>query len=90
MPKPSAGFYIEQPLDDAIDRFFTHILDSFIRSWYNQVTPDEEFLYHLKSTLRDALCRLVLRAKEIDAWPRIHPVRYHVSVAGPVREIVCF
>lgn len=67
MPKPSAGFYIEQPLDDAIDRFFTHILDSFIRSWYNQVTPDEEFLYHLKSTLRDALCRLVLRAKEIDA-----------------------
>ncbi|EAA00517.3 AGAP012377-PA [Anopheles gambiae str. PEST] len=67
VPKPSAGFYIEQPLDDAIDRFFTHILDSFIRSWYNQVTPDEEFLYHLKSTLRDALCRLVLRAKEIDA-----------------------
>uniref|UniRef100_A0A182KB22 PPIase cyclophilin-type domain-containing protein n=1 Tax=Anopheles christyi TaxID=43041 RepID=A0A182KB22_9DIPT len=67
VPKPSQAFFIERPLDDALDRFFTHILDNFIRSWYNQVTPDEEFLYHLKSTLRDALCRLVLRAKEIDA-----------------------
>ncbi|XP_049298782.1 sorting nexin-14-like [Anopheles funestus] len=67
VPKPSQGFHIERSLDEAIDRFFTHILDNFIRSWYNQVTPDEEFLYHLKSTLRDALCRLVLRAKEIDA-----------------------
>ncbi|XP_058130506.1 sorting nexin-14-like [Anopheles ziemanni] len=67
VPEPWKGFLIERSLDDAVDKFFTHILDNFIRSWYNQVTPDEEFLYHLKSNLRDALCRLLLRAKEIDA-----------------------
>uniref|UniRef100_A0AAG5DUD2 PXA domain-containing protein n=1 Tax=Anopheles atroparvus TaxID=41427 RepID=A0AAG5DUD2_ANOAO len=67
VPEPWKGFLIERSLDEAVDKFFTHILDNFIRNWYNQVTPDEEFLYHLKSNLRDALCRLVLRAKEIDA-----------------------
>ncbi|XP_052860085.1 sorting nexin-14-like [Anopheles cruzii] len=66
-PEPWKGFLIERSLDEAIDKLFTHILDTFVRSWYNQVTPDEEFLYHLKANFRDALCRLVLRAKEIDA-----------------------
>ncbi|XP_035785523.1 sorting nexin-14-like [Anopheles albimanus] len=66
-PEPWKGFTIERSLDEAVDKLLSHILDTFIRSWYNQVTPDEEFLYHLKVNLRDGLCRLLLRAREIDA-----------------------
>ncbi|XP_055598547.1 sorting nexin-14-like [Uranotaenia lowii] len=65
--EPWKGFYIDPSLDDATDKFFSHILNTFIRSWYLQVTPDEEFLLNIKSNLRDGLCRLLIRAKELDA-----------------------
>ncbi|XP_053679251.1 sorting nexin-14-like [Anopheles nili] len=58
---------IDRSLDEAIDAFFTHILDNFILIWYNRVTPDEDFVYHLKCSLRDAICRLIVRAKQVDA-----------------------
>uniref|UniRef100_A0A8D8HSR3 Sorting nexin-14 n=3 Tax=Culex pipiens TaxID=7175 RepID=A0A8D8HSR3_CULPI len=65
--EPWKGFLIEAPLDDAVDRFFSHILDTFVRNWHSQITPDEQFMLGIKSNLRDALCRLLIRAKELDA-----------------------
>ncbi|XP_053687378.1 sorting nexin-14-like [Sabethes cyaneus] len=65
--EPWKGFLIDPELDEAVDRFFSHILDSFICNWYSQIAPDEEFIFNIKSNLRDALCRLLLRAKQLDA-----------------------
>ncbi|XP_062561253.1 sorting nexin-14-like [Armigeres subalbatus] len=65
--EPWKGFLIDSALDDAVDKFFSHILEGFICNWYSQVSPDEEFILNIKSNLRDALCRLLIRAKELDA-----------------------
>lgn len=65
--EPWKGFLIDPALDDAVDKFFSHILDGFICNWYAQISSDEEFILNIKSNLRDALCRLLIRAKELDA-----------------------
>lgn len=65
--EPWKGFLIDPDLDDAVDKFFSHILDGFICNWYAQISADEEFILNIKSNLRDALCRLLIRAKELDA-----------------------
>lgn len=65
--EPWRGFLIDPALDDAVDKFFSHILEGFICNWYAQISPDEEFILNIKSNLRDALCRLLIRAKELDA-----------------------
>ncbi|XP_058457575.1 sorting nexin-14-like [Malaya genurostris] len=65
--EPWKGFVIDPSLDDAVDKFFTHILESFICNWYTQIAPDEEFILSIKTNLRDALCRLLIRTMELDA-----------------------
>lgn len=65
--EPWKGFLIDPALDDAVDKFFSHILNGFICNWYAQISSDEEFILNIKSNLRDALCRLLIRAKELDA-----------------------
>ncbi|XP_055530775.1 sorting nexin-14-like [Wyeomyia smithii] len=65
--EPWRGFLIDPTLDESIDRFFSHIIDNFISSWYSQIAPDEEFVLNIKTNMRDALCRLLLRAKQLDA-----------------------
>lgn len=67
IPEPWKGFLIEESLDEAVDKFFSHILDTFVSNWYTQITQDEEFILNIKTNLRDALCRLLIRAKELDA-----------------------
>lgn len=65
--EPWKGFLIDSSLDDAVDKFFSHILDNFVRNWYSQLCPDEQFILNIKCNLRDGLCRLLIRAKELDA-----------------------
>ncbi|XP_055627301.1 sorting nexin-14-like [Toxorhynchites rutilus septentrionalis] len=67
IPEPWKGFLIDDSLDEAVDKFFSRILDSFVSNWYAQITQDEEFILNIKTNLRDALCRLLIRAKELDA-----------------------
>lgn len=43
------------------------IISSFIESWFNQISSDTEFVLALKRNLREALSRVVLKLKQIDA-----------------------
>lgn len=48
-------------------QFFSRIISTFIESWFTQISNDSDFLIALKQNLREALSRVVLKLKHIDA-----------------------
>ncbi|KAG4066493.1 hypothetical protein HA402_007129 [Bradysia odoriphaga] len=61
------GLFVDQGLDEAVDRFYTRILTSFVESWFSLLSKDEDFVQALKQNLREATCRLIIKLKELNA-----------------------
>lgn len=47
-------------------QFFSRILNTFIDSWYGQITTEDDFILTVRQHLREALSRLVLRVQHVD------------------------
>lgn len=47
-------------------QFFSRILNTFIDSWYGNITTDEHFIHSVRQHLREALSRLVLRVQSVN------------------------
>lgn len=63
---PWRRLLIDKSLDNAVEKFFSQILNNFINSWFSQLSNDKLFMHLLKYHLRDATCRLVLRFKQLN------------------------
>lgn len=64
--EPWAGLKVHKQLDQAIEDFYKAILDNFISSWYNKLTPQQFFVDELRHQLRYASACLLRRAVKIN------------------------
>lgn len=64
--EPWKMLLIDKQLDEAINTFFTHILDSFVRSWFCALSREEHFVQLLKKILREASSRIALKMQDVN------------------------
>ncbi|WAR03375.1 SNX14-like protein [Mya arenaria] len=68
--QPWTGLDIHESVDQAFEEFLSIVLNEFVYTWYRKVSPDEEFVDELRTSIRFLFSVLLRRGKKVDV-PRL-------------------
>ncbi|XP_045463285.1 sorting nexin-14-like [Harmonia axyridis] len=63
---PWNDLFIDDALNESIEKFYTKMLEVFVSTWYDNLTKDESFIYELKYALKYSTAIIIRRIMEID------------------------
>lgn len=68
---------VDSELDEAVEKFLHALLDKFIKSWYQTVSHEEEFICSIRREFVEATQSLALRFRKV----RMIAILFIISVA---------